>query len=981
MKINLFKICILFSLFMTVSFAELNTVRAFPNLQFDQPVDLQSPNDNSNRIFILEQEGEILVFQNLDTILDATQFLDIRDKIEFQGEMGLLGLAFHPDYGNNGYFYVNYIAPNPRRTVIARYEVSATDSNTANNESEMIILEIDQPYNNHNGGQIAFGSDGFLYIGMGDGGSGGDPLNHGQNLSTLHGAMLRIDINNVSEINNYVIPVDNPYVNNNEGNREEIYAHGFRNPWRFSFDDYTGNCWIADVGQDEYEEISILEHGGNYGWNIMEGFHCFNPPTNCDTSGLVLPIYEYDHSIGESITGGHVYRGTMLPSLIGKYIFADFEYGDIYALEYNDANNFDVSLIGNLGPYSVTSFGVDQNNEIYICKLNGEIYKFIDESSQNCTADDGTSGIELWGTCYSIQNTENLYLSNSGLSGTIPTQIGELTNLESLYLTSNNFTGEIPASFGNLINLEELSLSQNQISGIIPTDLQNLTNLKYLDLSYNSISGNISDWIGGLNTLEFLSLSHNNITGSLPHELGQITSLVSVELDNNQLSGEFPQWISNLNNLIVLELNNNNLSGNIPDNYCDLPNVSQIDVRYNNLCPPYPDCLADFENQIVPQYCENIVCPESEVGLWGWCYNIEATTIMRLYNKDIVGEIPAGIGELENLERLDLRYNQLSGEIPPEIGNLTNLLYLQLNHNQLTGEIPPEIGNLINLQILMLNDNSLSGQLPESMANLVSLSMGSGWMLYDPGLSLSNNNFSGEIPSWIGNFENLRELDLSGNQFSGIIPEEIGNLSNLLTLKLNDNLLTEDIPNTIYQLNLLDRNTGFPPAVTLNPGLDISNNQLSGIISNEICNFSINWSPFVDDSIVSYFNNNNFCPPYPSCIENSMGTQDTTNCGQVSIINETLPITYNLYNAYPNPFNPFTVLRYDLPKDELVTITVYDMLGNAVKNLVNANQSLGHKSVQWNATNYQGQPVSAGVYLYSIEAGEFRQTKKMILLK
>ena len=447
------------------------------------------------------------------------------------------------------------------------------------------------------------------------------------------------------------------------------------------------------------------------------------------------------------------------------------------------------------------------------------------------------------------------------------------------------------------------------------------------------------------------------------------------------MNGEFPQWISNLNNLIVLELNNNNLSGNIPDNYCDLQNISQIDVRYNNLCPPYPDCLADFENQIVPQYCENIVCPESEVGLWGWCYNIEATTIMRLYNKDIVGEIPAEIGELENLERLDLRYNQLSGEIPPEIGNLTNLLYLQLNHNQLTGEIPPEIGNLINLQILMLNENSLSGQLPESMANLVSLSMGGGWMIYDPGLSLSNNNFSGEIPSWIGNFENLRELDLSGNQFSGIIPEEIGNLSSLLTLKLNDNLLTGDIPNAIYQLNLLDRNTGFPPASTLNPGLDISNNQLSGTISDEICNFSINWSPFVDDSIVSYFNNNKFCPPYPSCIENSMGNQDTINCGQVSIINETLPITYNLYNAYPNPFNPFTVLRYDLPKDELVTIKVYDMLGNAVKNLVNANQSSGHKSVQWNATNNQGQPVSAGVYLYTIEAGDFRHTKKMILLK
>ena len=528
-----------------------------------------------------------------------------------------------------------------------------------------------------------------------------------------------------------------------------------------------------------------------------------------------------------------------------------------------------------------------------------------------CIAEDGTEGIEVWGQCYSIQNTENLYLSNSGLSGEIPSTVGSLINLEGLHINDNDLTGELPS------------------------EISNLNNLIILDVS------------------------------------------------NNQLSGEFPQWISNLNNLIVLELDNNNFSGNIPDNYCDLPNVGQIDLRNNNLCPPYPDCLADSENQIVPQYCENMVCPESEVGLWGWCYNKEETTILRFYSKDISGEIPAGIGEFENLERLDLRYNQLSGEIPPEIGNLTNLLYLQLNHNQLTGEIPPEIGNLINLQILMLNDNSLSGQLPESMANLVNLSMGGGWMIYDPGLSLSNNNFSGEIPSWIGDFENLRELDLSGNQFSGIIPEEIGNLSNLLTLKLNDNLLTGDLPNTIYQLNLSDRNTGHAPAMTLNPGLDISNNQLSGIISNEICNFSINWSPFVDDSIVSYFNNNNFCPPYPSCIENSMGIQDTSNCQVAMNINSSafMPHSFSLSQNYPNPFNPTTQIQYDLPELEFVSIDIYDLMGRRVKSLINNNQDAGYRSVYWNATNDLGQPVSAGMYIYTIQAGEFRQTRKMVLLK
>ena len=378
-EMKLIKI-IVFLLFNTIALAELDIIRAFPNLQFDQPVDLQSPNDNSNRIFILEQEGEILVFQNLDLITVATQFLDIRDKVVFEGERGLLGLAFHPNYETNGYFFINYTAPNPLRTVIARYEVSTIDSNLADEESELIILEIDQPFSNHNGGQIAFGPDGYLYVGMGDGGSGGDPLNHGQNLETLHGSMLRIDIDNTNEDYNYTIPIDNPYLDNNTEFREEIYAHGLRNPWRFSFDNFTGDCWIADVGQNDYEEINILEYAGNYGWRIMEGFHCFDPAMDCDTSGLILPIFEYDHSMGESITGGYVYRGTMLPSLFGQYIFGDFEYGGVYALDFSNLESIELNILGDLGSYSVTSFGIDQNNEIYICDLGGEVYKFIDNS-------------------------------------------------------------------------------------------------------------------------------------------------------------------------------------------------------------------------------------------------------------------------------------------------------------------------------------------------------------------------------------------------------------------------------------------------------------------------------------------------------------------------------------------------------------------------------------------------------------------------
>ena len=743
-------------LFNTLLFSEIDVIRAFPNLQFDQPVDLQSPNDNSNRIFVLEQEGEILVFENLNSVSDASQFLDIRDKVEFQGEMGLLGLAFHPDYENNGYFFINYIAPNPRRTVIARYEVSVTDSNIANNESEVIILEIEQPYNNHNGGQIAFGPDEFLYIGMGDGGSGGDPLSHGQNLSTLLGAMLRIDINNFIDDHNYIIPFSNPYINSDEGYRQEIYAHGLRNPWRFSFDESTGNCWIADVGQDEYEEINILESGGNYGWSIMEGLHCFNPPTNCDTSGLILPIYEYDHSVGESITGGYVYRGTMVPSLIGKYIFADFEYGDIYALEHNDSNNIEVSNIGDLGPYSVTSFGIDDNNEIYICKLNGEIYKFSENSSQNCTADDGTDGIDLWGDCYSIDNTSGISLTGSEFQDTIPPQIGNLINLTSLEINWTEIHGNIPPEIGNLINLTTLTLTGNFLSGHIPPELGNLTNLTTL------------------------SLSDNGLSGSIPSELGNLVNLTDLNFFDTELSGEIPSEFCNLVNLTSLELHNCNLEGPIPN----------------------------------------------EIG------NLINLTNLHLWNNYLEGDVPLGIWDLNNLVELDLSINQLTGMISPNIGSMTNLELLGLGENQMNGFIP----------------------------------------------------------------ESICELEL--NEFESI-------------------------------------------------GLEY----------------------------------NQFCPPYPSCIEDYLGEQDTSNCENVSVSDDLNPNTYKLYSAYPNPFNPFTTLRYDLPEDEFVRITIYDMLGNFVSNLVHGYETYGFKTVKWNATNNQGEPVSAGVYFYCIEAGEFRQTKKMILLK
>ena len=358
----------------TVPDASYKTIEAFPNLTFKRPVDLQHAGDNSNRIFVVEQEGVISVFPNADEVSSKTTFLDIRGKVDDSGnEEGLLGLAFHPDYETNGFFYVNYTASNPDRTVISRFKVSA-NANQADATSELEILTFAQPYSNHNGGQVSFGPDGYLYIAVGDGGSGGDPHDNGQNRSTLLGSILRIDVNKQEGGKKYGIPADNPFAGNNNGYRDEIYAYGLRNPWRFSFDPANGRLWTGDVGQNAYEEIDIIEKGGNYGWNVMEGNHCFEPRNGCNRTGLKLPIHEYDRDEGISVTGGFVYRGPTVKSLEGKYIYADYATRRIWAIEHSDITRPVNTLLAE-ADFNISSFGVDQNNELYLCGFDGKIYR------------------------------------------------------------------------------------------------------------------------------------------------------------------------------------------------------------------------------------------------------------------------------------------------------------------------------------------------------------------------------------------------------------------------------------------------------------------------------------------------------------------------------------------------------------------------------------------------------------------------------
>jgi glucose/arabinose dehydrogenase len=365
-------------LFFNSGLAQLQLQESFPNLVFTNPIDLQYPKDGTNRLFVVEQNGRIKVFQNSFSASSAKVFLDITDRVSSESsEMGLLGLAFHPDYKNNGYFYVNYTVSSPSRmTRISRFQVSGTNPDSAGGNSELILLTQDQPFTNHKGGQITFGPDGYLYIGLGDGGSGGDPNNYAQNKSVLLGKILRIDVNATLGSLNYTIPSDNPFKGNTQGWREEIYAYGLRNPWRFSFDPFTGWLWCGDVGQNAWEEIDTIQNGMNYGWRCYEGTHPYNT-SGCSDSGYIFPLLDYNHSNGNcSIIGGFVYRGLNVPELLGKYIYADYCSKNIWSLQY-DNTNVPINTLLLTSPYGQPfAFAIDQNKELYICASDGKIYNF-----------------------------------------------------------------------------------------------------------------------------------------------------------------------------------------------------------------------------------------------------------------------------------------------------------------------------------------------------------------------------------------------------------------------------------------------------------------------------------------------------------------------------------------------------------------------------------------------------------------------------
>ena len=599
--------------------------------------------------------------------------------------------------------------------------------------------------------------------------------------------------------------------------------------------------------------------------------------------------------------------------------------------------------------------------------------------------------VELWDTCYNIETTTTLGLYNQGLTGEIPSELYQLINLEYINLGINDLTGEISSSVSNLINLQTLNLEYNNLTGEIPTEIGGLSDLENLDLGGNNFTGSIPEELGSLINLKVLILYSNELTGSIPIEISNLTNLEHLSFYNNNLTGEIPAELGNLISLTtILNLGFNNLTGAIPSEIGNLLNLESLKLMDNQLTGEIPSNLGNLSNLKELNLDDNNLTG----GIPDQLGNLEYLEVINFERNDLDGIIPSTLWDLYDLEILNLNSNDLEGEIPSSISNLVDLHTLNLSNNNFNGELPFEICTLTDASIIV-SDNQFCPIYPqcivEEFTDLNSNGQydeGEPYIDYDGDDQYDNNigeqdisNCSssncadGEVELWeiCYNIQTTTVIDLSSSGLSGSIPPSIGELTNLYSLSLQNNNLSGEIPSELFNIAGLFY-------------INLYGNNLSGLIPSNVCNWIDGWylqgqNEYFWSNNLAIFNNN-LCPPYPDCILDVNGEifvdltlQDTSNC-QLSSDFIYLPKKYSISSVYPNPFNPSTNFQYEIPDFSMVDISIYDLNGRLVEQLVSSYHSPGIYNILWDASN-----LSSGIYILSMQSNDFINSQKISLTK
>ncbi|MFL2983510.1 MAG: leucine-rich repeat domain-containing protein [Candidatus Neomarinimicrobiota bacterium] len=547
---------------------------------------------------------------------------------------------------------------------------------------------------------------------------------------------------------------------------------------------------------------------------------------------------------------------------------------------------------------------------------------------QDCDDDE----IYIWDYCFSIDSTFSIDLTGENLSGSIPSEIGLLTNLMYLNLSANNLSGSIPLELGNLINLNYLYLQNNNLSGSIPSTLGGLVNLKRLKLYSNQLTGNIPMELYALDSLIDLSMYYNHLDGYIAPQIGGMSSLETLYLFQNDFDGHIPPEIGNLTNLKHLYLQGNNLTGSIPSEIGSLISLESLYLHDNQLAGVIPSSIINLSQLNYLWINNNQITGEIPCNICEMQLDLGSTSNVRISNNQLCAPYPSCI--IENIGSQD---TTLCSSIPKRQFYIYNQCYiiedtdsLNLAENNLQGSIPVEIGELVNLRYLFLYGNDFSGEIPSEFGNLTNLNH----------LYLYDNNLSGSIPIEIGNLTSLTHLFIQNNQLEGEISSILNDLSNLEFLYLNDN-------------------------------------NLIGHIDPNLCGIDLNWG----NSLYSNISNNSFCPPYPSCLEDIVGYQDTSNCSSDLKSMIGFSKKNSIYDAYPNPSNASIVFRYDLLEKVLLEITIYDLSGKLIKNLFEGVIKESRGSIVWDGKNNLGKYVSSGTYICKYQTQDWIQSQRIILLK